>query len=689
MKIKQLTFLLAFLFLAQITNAQTKISVPASAKEGPTYVGSDGILRGANMTMSNARLLDAKSSSLKIVYIADKGKEGTFFVDDADTTSPDDSAMVIKTANNKRLKRNYSGYIEVKFFGAKGDSITDDTQAIRKAIAYCTREKKTLFFPKTAKKYRISSQINLTCSIESEKAEIVQTGIDQNVFVIQNQADISIRRLKIDVNAQHSGGLVYDKHTGIMVLNSSRIKIYDVEVQRYWGAAINLKNCWDSDIEQCLFINSRSTADLFGDQLLSNSDYDIYCGSDTKGGRNRILNNRCYSHKTSGGGIWVNFGGKDTETLVQGNKCGAMLPSMTLAPVSQVLKRHGIQVGYFDTSDTSHTIVSNNYCFNTNTTGISIAAKGENQAVSVIANVCHRNGLSNINAYLSGGITVQVCGKGTFADNVITDFQGTDNLNGAFSVTGHYLNTVKWDVTISNTKIYNSKANGVLVLGKPENVTFLNTEIKNSTRSDVFWTDTNPGIKNISFINTKIERNNNNFISMYFLNVDDPKGLSIIGGKIKGVSNTLTGSNIGVYFSRVHVNADTTSSYGPIVVKDVEIEDFGRGIAVEAPVYGSVESKFIVENITFRNVTNAFNVRADNANGFAPILNSKFFGVTNRVDGWGYLNPCFALSRVGTSLQGAANSAPGNGKWKIGDIIWSSSGANAGWRWNGSAWVSF
>ena len=45
------------------------------------------------------------------------------------------------------FKRNYSNYINVKWFGAKGDSITDDTLPIKFALANMPNQGATLFFP--------------------------------------------------------------------------------------------------------------------------------------------------------------------------------------------------------------------------------------------------------------------------------------------------------------------------------------------------------------------------------------------------------------------------------------------------------------------------------------------------------------------------------------------------------------
>lgn len=67
--------------------------------------------------------------------------------------------VIYRKIGNEYFKRDFDGDINVQWFGAKGDGITDDTDAFNKAFA--SLEKKTIYVPSTKNGYLIKSTITI------------------------------------------------------------------------------------------------------------------------------------------------------------------------------------------------------------------------------------------------------------------------------------------------------------------------------------------------------------------------------------------------------------------------------------------------------------------------------------------------------------------------------------------------
>lgn len=75
------------------------------------------------------------------------GGHGVFRVDTSDTTSADNSVTILVDAIGRRWKREFSGAVDARWSGAKGNGVTNDTAAIQAAIAASVAASTVLFVP--------------------------------------------------------------------------------------------------------------------------------------------------------------------------------------------------------------------------------------------------------------------------------------------------------------------------------------------------------------------------------------------------------------------------------------------------------------------------------------------------------------------------------------------------------------
>jgi len=108
----------------------------------------DALTESAVQVITIAELRSLTGSTYaSAYYVTDHDMEGVFGLDPMDTVSADNTGTIIVSASGMRYKRGFSGPINVKWFGAKGDGANDDTSALQAAIDAAAAEGGEVFLP--------------------------------------------------------------------------------------------------------------------------------------------------------------------------------------------------------------------------------------------------------------------------------------------------------------------------------------------------------------------------------------------------------------------------------------------------------------------------------------------------------------------------------------------------------------
>lgn len=109
-----------------------------------------------------------------LVTAQPQGIAGFFQFDETDTTSTDNGGTIIVGADSRRWKRVFDGFVNIKWFGAKGDGVSDDTGARNRCFTFTKKFSGTVYVP--AGRYRVIGGFDNP--IEGENLSIVGDGVD-------------------------------------------------------------------------------------------------------------------------------------------------------------------------------------------------------------------------------------------------------------------------------------------------------------------------------------------------------------------------------------------------------------------------------------------------------------------------------------------------------------------------------
>ena len=397
----------------------------------PFSVESISILRN---TLGNNNL---ETIFISGYYVKDDGGGGLFYWDST-SQEADNNGTIIKP-NNKTLgrwKRAFSGATNVKWFGAKGDGVSDDRDSIQKALDFSSN----VFIPSgdyfiSNRIFPKSNQTFLGAGIGVTRI-ITATNISYGSIYIKgvNYLNIGDFTLNHFINNTKANGLLIvdteypnNTNTGIYPknINVNNVEIigYDDHEYLIFSFADNIK------ITNCIINGKVNTPSLTGQELIE------------FGNGNDILIQGCTLKNGSNAGI--NFFSNNNRHKIR--------------VVNNSLENCYVGInGILKSTQTNDMIISNNTIYNIVSYGININSNSgsiNNCIISnnIIKNTESNNGIS-INA---GGANLLV--KDNFIENIgINGIQLRNFKN--LSVQGNNLRNInKYGIYILGTSIGNSE----------------------------------------------------------------------------------------------------------------------------------------------------------------------------------------------------------------------------------------
>src|SRR4051794_30951297 len=149
-----------------------------------------------------------------------------------------------------------SGAVDVKSFGAAGNGITDDTQAVQNAVNACPLYG-TVQFP--AGNYLVRGiKLRSRCTYSGATgAGLLLSARNQFVFDISEQTDIAMTGLVLDGNSL-GGGIIAQGYAPVKNIKIDRCEFRNVVAASWYPANLAIVSTWgfvDSSIQNSRFSN--------------------------------------------------------------------------------------------------------------------------------------------------------------------------------------------------------------------------------------------------------------------------------------------------------------------------------------------------------------------------------------------------------------------------------------------------
>jgi len=165
-------------------------------------------------------LRDTSYAQRNSVYVPGK-RGGTFDYTETDPYgNGDDNGIVFQNKRGNYWVRRFSGKLNVKWWGAKGDGFTDDIEALESATNFAYQTKKTLFLPKGDYFIGSTLEIENPIRIEGEGPARPRWNVPTNERPTKIVVDDSLF-IGVVIRSTSNTGSGYDKLEGLQITNLS------------------------------------------------------------------------------------------------------------------------------------------------------------------------------------------------------------------------------------------------------------------------------------------------------------------------------------------------------------------------------------------------------------------------------------------------------------------------------------
>lgn len=188
-------------------------------------------------------------------YIKGDGGGGIFYWDNTSVLTDNGGTVIspVPAVTTGRWIRVIDNYINVTWFGAKGDGVTNDAPTIQRAINVAQALKVNLHFSEkraysVGTPLQITNEINLTMGLSSKILS------NYNPHFASPPALIQVKSSNVTLNNIHVDGNLY-KNKGIQIIPPTDADIYNLKInggtlENLGGVGIYLERCFNFEIRE-------------------------------------------------------------------------------------------------------------------------------------------------------------------------------------------------------------------------------------------------------------------------------------------------------------------------------------------------------------------------------------------------------------------------------------------------------